>query len=149
LVLAFNLNVNSVNVNALDLDSLTSADDFGQSVECVIVVVGCDGTGSVGSSGDTIIGSNNGNNNNQNNPSPTPELPTCEECFTNYLSPEEIDMLVEAGFVGVELSCIILSDTPPEDLVSNLNTLEIALVERGIDAETAEAVVECLLELFQ
>jgi hypothetical protein len=33
----------------------------------VIVVVGCDGTGSVGSRGDTIIGSNNGNNDTNNN----------------------------------------------------------------------------------
>lgn len=50
------------NVNALDLSSLDVADNLGQSLHCVIVVVGCDGTGSVGSSGDTIIGSNNGNN---------------------------------------------------------------------------------------
>lgn len=51
------------NAFALDLTNLAKVDDFGQSVECVIAVVGCDGTGSVDSSGDTIIGSNNGNNN--------------------------------------------------------------------------------------
>ena len=55
------------NANALDIPSLDNVDDFGQSVECVIVVVGCDGRGSVGSSGDVIIGSNNGNNNTNNN----------------------------------------------------------------------------------
>jgi hypothetical protein len=55
-------------VNALDLDlDNFSIDDLGQSAECVIVVVGCDGTGSVGSSGDTIIGSNNGNDDNNTN----------------------------------------------------------------------------------
>ncbi len=54
--------------NALDLDlDNFSIDDLGQSAECVIVVVGCDGTGSVGSSGDTIIGSNNGNDDNNTN----------------------------------------------------------------------------------
>ena len=54
--------------NALDLDlDNFSLDDLGQSAECVIVVVGCDGTGSVGSSGDTIIGSFNGNDDNNTN----------------------------------------------------------------------------------
>lgn len=51
-----------MNANAFELDSLTNADDIGQSVECVIVVVGCVGTGSIGTSGETIIGSCNGGN---------------------------------------------------------------------------------------
>lgn len=59
--------ISITNVSALDLSNLNEVDDLGQSVECVIVVVGCDGTGSVGSSGDTIIGSNNGNNDTNNN----------------------------------------------------------------------------------
>lgn len=65
LVMTMNISPNVMNANALDLDldSLTSAGDIGQSAECVIVVVGCDGTGSVGSSGDTIIGSCNGGGN--------------------------------------------------------------------------------------
>jgi hypothetical protein len=62
LVMTMNISPNMMNANAFDLKSLTNADDIGQSVECVIVVVGCDGTGSVGSSGDTIIGSCNGGN---------------------------------------------------------------------------------------
>lgn len=57
------------NANAFDLISLGVSDNLGQSVKCVIVVIGCDGTGSVGSSGDTIIGSNNSNNNNNNSSS--------------------------------------------------------------------------------
>ena len=52
------------NAYALDLSRFGIGNDFGQSVECVIVVVGCDVTGSIGSSGDTIIESNNGNRNN-------------------------------------------------------------------------------------
>lgn len=70
-------------VTALDLDSF-GIDDIGQSAECVIVVVGCDGTGSVGSSGDTIIGSFNGNNNNNTNGGGEPgtltvtKIVTCE-----------------------------------------------------------------------
>lgn len=61
-------NISNVNADALDLlNNLGGIDDIGQSAECVIVVVGCDGTGSVGSSGDTIIGSNNGNDDNNTN----------------------------------------------------------------------------------
>lgn len=59
--------INVTNVNALDFSNIDVVDNVGQSVECVIVVVGCNGTGSVGSSGDTIIGSNNGNNNTNSN----------------------------------------------------------------------------------
>ncbi len=63
------------NANALDLSNLEKVDDLGQSVECVIVVIGCDGRGSVGSSGDVIIGSNNGNNDTNNN-GEEPQQPT-------------------------------------------------------------------------
>lgn len=59
LVMALNLNPPSLNANALDLENFGSMDDIGQSAECVIVVVGCDGQGSVGSSGDVNIGSDN------------------------------------------------------------------------------------------
>lgn len=55
------------NASALDLSQFGLGSNLGQSAECVIVVVGCDGTGSVGSSGSTIIGSNNGNNNTDAN----------------------------------------------------------------------------------
>ena len=69
--------ISHVNADALDLFNVEGIDDIGQSAECVIVVVGCDATGSVGSSGDTIIGSNNGNNdNNTNGGGSGPELGT-------------------------------------------------------------------------
>lgn len=58
-------------VNAFDLPKLQVAENVGQSLHCVIVVVGCNGTGSVGSSGDTIIGSNNGNNNTNDSDEPS------------------------------------------------------------------------------
>ncbi|HKR74003.1 MAG TPA: hypothetical protein VJR94_07815 [Candidatus Nitrosocosmicus sp.] len=44
----------------LDIDVV---DNMRQSLRYVIVVVGCNATDSVGNSGDTIIGSNDGNNN--------------------------------------------------------------------------------------
>lgn len=98
------------NANALNLDSLTSADDIGQSLECVIVVVGCDGTGSVGSSGNTIIGSNNGNSGNNNNNGNEPasltvikqvrcELQNATECekALSMAAPGDFDFSIDAN----------------------------------------------------
>lgn len=48
-------------VYAIDLSDYGLGSNIGQSVRCVIVVVGCDGTGSASSSGNTIIGSYNSN----------------------------------------------------------------------------------------
>ncbi len=90
LMMSINLNANmnsKMNAYATIMSEIQGADDIGQSLECVIVVVGCDGTGSVGSSGDTIIGSNNGNNDtNGETPvdpdTPLPPEPTnCAECI--------------------------------------------------------------------
>lgn len=64
------LSISSVgltNVNALDLSNYGLDNNVEQDTDCVIVVVGCDGTGSVGSSGETVIGSGNGNGDNNSN----------------------------------------------------------------------------------
>ncbi len=50
-------------MNALDLSNFEVAGNLVQSLYCVIVIVGFNGTGSGGVSGDIIIESNNGNNN--------------------------------------------------------------------------------------
>lgn len=57
---------NTSNANAIDFSNFNTVDTIGQSLHCVIVVIGCNGTGSVESSGNTIIGSNNGNNDTNN-----------------------------------------------------------------------------------
>lgn len=56
-----NLSKNIMQKNAMDMPEF-NLPGVSQNLECVIVVVGCDGTGSVGSNGDTIIGSINENN---------------------------------------------------------------------------------------
>lgn len=47
---------------SIDLSNLDEVRDIDQNADCVVVVAGCDGTGSVDSHGDTTIGSNNGDN---------------------------------------------------------------------------------------
>ena len=59
LMMSFNLQTNmnsNMNAYASILSNIQNADDIGQSLECVIIVVGCDAQGSVGSSGNVNIG---------------------------------------------------------------------------------------------
>ena len=59
LMMSFNLQTNmnsNMQAYASIFENIQNADDIGQSLECVIVVVGCDAQGSVGSSGDVNIG---------------------------------------------------------------------------------------------
>ncbi len=150
LVMSFNLNTN-INAYASIFENIQNADDMGQSLECVIIVVGCDGTGSVGSSGNTIIGSFNGNN--DNNSTPEPPVPrTCEECFTLNLTPEEIMLIEESSGNTIEEICqefASLASLPPETAAEELAELEQGLVEEfGVDATSAQAVIECLAVIF-
>jgi hypothetical protein len=75
LLIAVMTMTSTTNAYASIFENIRNADDIGQSLECVIVVVGCDGTGSVGSSGDTIIGSNNGNDDDNTNGEEPPNTP--------------------------------------------------------------------------
>ena len=147
LVMAFSVNTNSMNVNAIDF-GLVSKDfnvgsiDNDSLFNCVGAAITCDNDNTVTNS----ITVNNGTNGN--NPTP-PEPPTCEECFTNYLTDEEITMLEDAGFIGVDNYCVYLSELSPQQLEDELEDFENTLVNRGIDADRAQALVEYILEDLQ
>jgi hypothetical protein len=138
LLMAFTIhsNVNSsMNSYASLFDGTKNVDDVGQSLECIIVVVGCDGTGSVGSSGDVIIGSNNGNN----PPPPPPSEPlTCVECFENALSAEQIQVLLQAVFhSSLEDFCSALTGIGEDGFTEYLISI-------GLSEPQAEALIDCL-----
>jgi len=105
LMMSFNLNANmnsNMNAYATIMSEIPNIDDIGQSAECVIVVVGCGGTGSVGSSGDTIIGSNNGNDDNNTNgggETPLPSIPpaVCEQCLGQLAENQRQILAVQLG----------------------------------------------------
>ena len=106
LVMAFNVNANmnsSMSAYASIFENIQNVDDVGQSLECVIVVVGCDGQGSVGSSGDVNIGvGDNDTDTNGETPvdpdTPLPPVPTgCAECIAHYLDDVLVDLRVALG----------------------------------------------------
>lgn len=147
LMMALNVQTN-MNSNmmayATILGNLESADDVGQSLECVIVVVGCDGTGSVGSSGDTIIGSNNGNDDNNtatDGNTPLPPLTNCDECI-GALDPAvqasiaaALDLPVGASVADI---CVAL------DALATVGALVAVLDEAGLSAQAIVDLLACL-----
>ncbi len=148
LVMAFNVNANSMNVNAIDLDNFQNFDDLGQSAECVIVVVGCDGTGSVGSSGDTIIGSGNGNDDNNTNGGDTPLPPidptVCEGCLadTTLITAAQLSALTIA--LGLDATATIADICEALDAVATVDALVVLLDEAGLSAQAIVDLLACL-----
>lgn len=155
------VNGNSMNVNGLNMSEF-DLPDVGQNVKCVIVVVGCDGTGSVDSSGDTIIGSNNNNGNNPSIPSiPSipPETPTCEGCF-DVLSAEQLNAFLAImtqtfptsfpNGATLEQICDILESIPPQNQQIGIGQISTALSQASvpIDQDTINQIIECLQEFF-
>jgi len=157
LVMSFNLNANmnsSMNAYASIFSDIRNADDIGQSLECVIVVVGCDGTGSVGSSGDTIIGSNNGNVDNSTNGG-TPVDPDTPIDPDTPLPPEPTDCAECIGELGAEVlidlrEALLLSPTAtPIEICAALELLGtvgavITALEGEVSVDVIVDVLECL-----
>ncbi len=134
-VLMMSLNAN-LNANASIFSNIQNADDIGQSLECVIIVVGCDAVGSVGSSGDVIVDSGDNNTSNGGGDDPL----TCEECFEENLTPAQLQILINAleGATLADLCVTIMED--PTILVD----VEEFLLGVGVDAEVVAEIIACI-----
>jgi hypothetical protein len=153
LVMSFNLQTNmnsNMNAYASIFSDIRNADDIGQSLECVIVVVGCDGNGSVGSSGDVNVGSNNGNddnntngNGNGNGDTPLPPItPTvCNDCLA------ELDPLVLADIavaLGLAPTATIAEICLAIDALATVEALIVILDEAGLSVTAIVDLLACL-----
>ena len=132
-LMAFNVNSNmnaNTNAYASIFSDIQHADDIGQSLECVIVVVGCDGQGSVGSSGDVNIGS--GDNNGNGHPS------ICEECLSEALTPEqEALLLLELEVSNLAEACVAIGELDATALLTILTGI-------GLTVDAALELLACL-----
>lgn len=131
LIINMNIDVNFWNANAFDQKKLGVKDDIGHSVECVKVVVGCGGQGTIGSSRDVNIGSGNGNDDNNTKGDDSSIGPVdhslCESCF-NKLS----DTQREALIIGLDVDnfdefCLSIEDLTAETLLELLLSIDVDL----------------------
>ena len=136
------MNTNIWNANASIFENIQNVDDVGQSLECVIVVVGCDGTGSVGSSGDVIIGSGD------NDTSTTPSDADCEAgiaCFVNTLNPTQLGNLKFVLGLPVdapnELLCDVIDDLTAAELRAAITAPVV-----GVTDAVATVIINCLID---
>ena len=149
LVMAFNLNSNmnsNMNAHASIFENIQNVDDVGQSLECVIVVVGCDAQGSVGSSGDVNIGV--GDNDTTTDGPTTPDLEACALCLTESLDAAEISalgaLLGLSATATIEEICEALEGETLLSLTADLTTAPPAGL--GLSIAEATAIIDCLVD---
>jgi len=120
LVMVFSINTNSLDVNAFDIDNSDNKKDIGKSEECVKVVLGCGGQGTVG----------------DNKPIGPLDPAMCEECLAE-LSNAQREALI--AFLGSNNNTGVCSAI--ETLASN--TLLELLLNLNVDLFTALDILEC------
>jgi len=122
LIVAININPNALNVNAFafDIDNSDNKNDIGKSEECVKVVLGCGGQGTVG----------------DNKPIGPMDPASCEQCLAD-LSNAQREALVT--FLGSDNNADVCSSI--ETLTSN--TLLELLLNLDVDLFTALDILEC------
>ncbi|CAN5890704.1 hypothetical protein BH23THE1_BH23THE1_29960 [soil metagenome] len=116
-------------------------------------LVGCDGTGSVGSSGDVNVGSNNNNdtssngngNGNGNGDTPLPPV-TCErDCFAEFSAAERNAIAIA---LGVELATgenVTLAELCAAiNAIGTVEALIVALDEAGLSVTAIVDLLACL-----
>ena len=122
-------------------ENIQNADDIGQSLECVIVVVGCDAQGSVGSSGDVNIGVGDNDTTTDGETPIDPDTPVpidCAECIAALGEDVLID-LREALGLG-------LTATPEEICVALDAFATIEALVRVLGTELSASVIVDVLD---
>lgn len=145
LVMAFNLNSNmnaSMNAYASIFSDIKNADDIGQSLECVIVVVGCDGQGSVGSSGDVNIGVGDKDTSSNGNGIIPVDPTECALCLETELTPEQQSALAVA--LGLESTASAEEICEALDGAASVEELVVILGEAGLSPLEIVALLDCL-----
>lgn len=140
LLISFSVNLNSMDANGIDFGIISKDDNVGSIdtenlFNCFGAAITCDN--------DNVV-NNNVTINNGNSPA---ELPTCEECFTDNLSPEQIEMIEElAG--SISAVCANYETLTPEQLADLINNAAEDLEALGIDDVSAQNVEDCLKEVY-
>jgi len=140
------MNVNTWNANAIELSKFKDfqgIDDIGQSAECVIVVVGCDGQGSVGSSGDVNIGVGDNDTTTNGGDTPLPPIdPTIGEGCIGTLDIAVVSAIAVA--LGLAADASLAEICEALDAVPTVGALVVILAEAGLTALEIVDLLGCL-----
>jgi hypothetical protein len=115
----------------------------------VSLVVRCDGTGSVGSSGDTTIGSNNGNDDNgtgtgTNGNTPLPPLTNCDTCLADTTLITTAQLSALAVSLGLAADATVAQICVQLDTLTTVGALVSVLDEAGLTANAILSLLSCL-----
>ncbi|WP_148685209.1 hypothetical protein [Candidatus Nitrosocosmicus hydrocola] len=119
-VMAFNINANSLNVNAFDIDNSDNKNNIGKSEECVKVVLGCGGQGTVG----------------DNKPIGPMDTASCEECLADLTNAQRDALFAFLGSNNNTDVCSAIETLTADTLLELLLNLDI-------DLFTALDILEC------
>jgi hypothetical protein len=121
MVAVFGVDVNSLNVNAFDIDNPDNKEDIGKSVECVKVVLGCNGQGTVG-----------------DNKSIGPIDPAkCEDCFADLSNAQKEALFAALSADDSAAVCLSIENLTADTL------LEL-LLDLDVDLFVALDILDCL-----
>ncbi len=159
LMMSFNLQMNmnsNMQAYASIFENIQNADDIGQSLECVIVVVACDGQGSVGSSGDVNIGVGDNDTTTDGETPIDPETPfdpdtllppvdsaDCSECILALGAGVLVDLREALGLTPMDDTN---AGSTPVDICAALDAL--ATVGAVIAALNGEVSVDVIVEVL-
>jgi hypothetical protein len=121
LVMALNVNATPFQANAFDIDNPDNKVDIGKSQECVKVVVGCGGQGTVG----------------DNKPVGPVDPAMCEECLSD-LSNAQREALFTALYADNNAEVCLSVENITADKFIEL------LLDAGVDLFVALDILECL-----
>jgi len=138
LVMAFNLNTNSIDVNAIDFGLISKDFNVGSIdndslFNCVGAAITCDNDNTVNNNVAINNGTNDGNGGGDG-------ILTCEECFEDNLTPGQLQLLLSyAGGTLAELCVTIMTD--PSILIN----IEVFLLEEAlVDEEVIDEIIACI-----
>ena len=121
LLMALNVSTTPFQANAFDIDNPDNKADIGKSQECVKVVVGCGGQGTVG----------------DNKPVGPMDPAMCEECLSDLSNAQRESLFTSLSADNNADICLSIEDFTADKL------LEL-LLDAGVDLFVALDILECL-----
>lgn len=110
------------------------------NVKCVKVVLGCNGQGSVGSKGDTIIGGNERNTSDNSQLMGPINPKVCDSCLNKLTSDQKVSLFSALHVSNSADACSAISNMTGDDFMG-------LLLDIGVDVFDAIDILNCLADI--